>query len=318
MSVVLGPVTTLPAPIGAGPDPAVARSSRQPDTQDLAKSAAGFANRLARETSREVNARRTPITAPEARRAIGDAYTALTGEVLSDGGQDILTAQWAHETGNGASMYNFNFGGIKGTGPSGLTVTQRTREGYGNNERQIRDSFRAYANAEEGARDYVQLLLSRYGSAVNAAQQGDASGFVRGLKERGYFTGDPAAYERSIASLAQRMAGTTEPMAISASAPTSGGASHDRLRYSPSQAATRAVTGHQLGSRILADLSAPLNPTALLDLSSSGSSSQSGIDSVSQLSAARALEMQDEITRAALRIAIDNSDGDGDGSAASG
>ncbi len=31
----------------------------------------------------------------------------------------ILTAHWAHETNQGASMYDHNFGGLKGTGRVG-------------------------------------------------------------------------------------------------------------------------------------------------------------------------------------------------------
>lgn len=112
-----------------------------------------------------------------------------------------MTAQWAHETGHGASMFNYNFGGIKGAGPGGLSVAQRTREGWGETERTITDNFRAYRTAEEGATDYVRLLVRRFPEAVESARAGDPQKFVRGLKARGYFTGNEAAYTRSIVAL---------------------------------------------------------------------------------------------------------------------
>jgi hypothetical protein len=105
-------------------------------------------------------------------------------------------------------MYNFNFGGIKGKGPSGFSVEQRTKEGYGETERTIRDRFRAYGTAEEGAVDYVKLLNKRFPKALEAARAGDAEGFVRALKSRGYFTGDENAYVRSVTSLSREMLGT--------------------------------------------------------------------------------------------------------------
>jgi hypothetical protein len=100
-------------------------------------------------------------------------------------------------------MLNFNFGGIKGKGPSGLGAAYMTREGWGENERRLVDTFRAYTTAAEGAADYVSLLNRRYPDAIAAAREGDPSGFVSALKERGYFTGNEAAYTRSVTALAK-------------------------------------------------------------------------------------------------------------------
>jgi len=144
---------------------------------------------------------RTRLDGNQASEALRAAWTHVTGEPPSEQTVAILTAQWAHETGNGASMYNYNFGGIKGMGPSGLSVSQRTKEGFGASERTITDRFRAYRTAEEGATDYVQLLTRRFPEAVQAAQNGDPGGFVAGLKQRGYFTGDATAYARSVSSI---------------------------------------------------------------------------------------------------------------------
>jgi len=101
-------------------------------------------------------------------------------------------------------MYNYNFGGIKGASPEGYSVAQRTREGWGASERTITDGFRAYSTAEEGARDYLGLLSRRYGAALDSARAGDVGGFVRGLKAKGYFTGNESAYTHSVGSLARQ------------------------------------------------------------------------------------------------------------------
>lgn len=149
---------------------------------------------------------RTPITTEQASSLIAGALEQVTGEKPSAECVAVLTAQWAHETGRGASMFNYNFAGIKGTGPSGLTVAQRTREGWGASERTITDNFRAYRTAEEGALDYVSLLSRRFPASFEAARQGDAAGCVSALKRERYFTGDEAAYTRSVTRIAREIA----------------------------------------------------------------------------------------------------------------
>jgi flagellum-specific peptidoglycan hydrolase FlgJ len=160
---------------------------------------------------------RTKLDAGQAQEALRAAWQNVTGEAPSDKTLALITAQWAHETANGASMYNYNFAGIKGTGPSGLSVAQHTREGYGESERRIVDNFRAYRSAEEGATDYVQLLSRRFPDAVEGARQGDPAAFVRGLKSRGYFTGHEGQYLNSVASIASRYLG--EPLAVPSAEP---------------------------------------------------------------------------------------------------
>ncbi|HEV8551660.1 MAG TPA: glucosaminidase domain-containing protein [Polyangiaceae bacterium] len=153
-----------------------------------------------------VAAVRTPITAEQASSLIAGALERRTGQPPSQETVAILTAQWAHETGRGTSMYNYNFAGIKGSSPAGLSVMQRTKEGYGSTERTITDSFRAYRTAEDGADDYVALLERRFPAALDAAKAGDPAGTVRALKHAGYFTGDEVAYTRSVTSLANEFA----------------------------------------------------------------------------------------------------------------
>lgn len=150
---------------------------------------------------------RTKLNAGQAQEALRAAWERVTGEAPSDKTLALITAQWAHETGSGASMYNYNFAGIKGAGPEGLSVSQHTREGYGASERRIIDNFRAYRSAEDGATDYVALLKRRFPDAVEGARQGDPQAFVRGLKSRGYFTGHEGTYLNSVASIASRYLG---------------------------------------------------------------------------------------------------------------
>lgn len=144
--------------------------------------------------------KKTALTGSQAAEALERAWTKKFGTRPSQETLGVLTSQWAHETGRGSHMYNFNFGGIKGTGPSGLSVSSRTKEGFGETERTITDRFRAYRTAEEGAGDYIEFLAKRYPRAVDAAGNGDPAGFVRALKSRGYFTGDERVYVRSVQS----------------------------------------------------------------------------------------------------------------------
>ncbi|MFO0729132.1 MAG: glucosaminidase domain-containing protein [Myxococcota bacterium] len=154
-------------------------------------------------TTTMVPVQKTPMSGSEAADALSKAWTKRYGTPPSKETLSILTAQWALETGHGKSMCNYNFGGIKGTGPSGLSASYKTKEGWGASEISITDRFRAYNSAEEGASDYLALLDRRYGNALDAARNGDAAGFVHGLKARGYFTGNEEVYTRNVVALSQ-------------------------------------------------------------------------------------------------------------------
>lgn len=204
------PVAPLPLSLRESP----AQSGTSPLRQNSDANNARFAAALeqAHQTGRvkapgtavSVARTRTVLTGEQAASALKAAWKNALGTTPSKGTLSVLTAQWAHETGRGQSMMNFNFGGIKGTGPSGLTATYATTEGWGNSERQIHDGFRAYDSAEQGATDYMSLLVRRYPNAVNAAQQENPVQFVQALKDGGYFTGNPTAYANSVSSLANQ------------------------------------------------------------------------------------------------------------------
>lgn len=307
MPVALGSTNQFSQHLDAG---LVARGAAAsvPTPTTAGSRGSAFAQRLSLEGVNQVEAQRTPLSTEAAGQAIARAYSDLTGNVLSDRSRSILTAQWAHETGHGASMFNYNFGGIKGVGPSGMTVAQRTREGFGANERRIVDNFRAYANADEGAKDYVQLLMSRYTTAVSAAERGDASGFVRGLKEKGYFTGDPAAYERSIAGIANRISGSSAGFEL-ASSPGAEGISRGPALQASTQPNANDPNRFAL-SGAMPEWQRALTPAALLEVAGVYGPSGSSTDKIDDLTAVNALQMSDEVTRAALRIAASPDDDD--------
>jgi len=263
-----------------------------------------FEQSLARVGVRAVGAQRTRLTPDQASGAIRDALNRVTGEAPNEQTVALFTAQWAHETAHGTSMYNFNFGGIKGAGPTGLTVEQKTREGSGQTERRVTDHFRAYESAQDGATDYVKLLVQRYPEAVSAAQRGDSSGFVRGLKQRGYFTGDEGAYERSVRSISSGLLSGvyTDRSATSntSNLPTLA-STQSSLALADQSRRTATLSGsNSRNSQLYVE---PLIPTALASaLSTSSDTTNTAHDTLmaDDLPLVSALSMADEVVRAAL------------------
>jgi hypothetical protein len=142
----------------------------------------------------------TPMGRHEAISFLADAWLESQGEAPSNSTLAVLCAHWSHETDRGRRMHAYNFGGIKGAGPSGQSIVMWTREHVGE-ERLVRRTFRAYPSPEEGARDYVNLLAERYGAAFRGAREARIERFVTGLSSRGYFTDDEQTYLRSLARL---------------------------------------------------------------------------------------------------------------------
>lgn len=205
----------------------------------------------------------TPLSGGEAASALKAAWESRFHESPRPDQLSVLVAQWSHETGGGRAMMNYNFGGIKGAGPSGLTAAYRTTEGIGESERKITDQFRAYRGAHEGAADYLKLLDEHFPAALEATRRGDAAGFVQALKRGGYFTGSEDSYVKSVTALA-------------AEARTAGYDAVGRTDGTPVTAHTFPLA-HPGGS---SEASPPLS-----------------------LAAVDAVAMADELSRAALRIA---------------
>lgn len=130
---------------------------------------------------------RTPLS-------MGDLHSAIQRATGGDAATPILVAQAAHETAGGRSMYGYNFGGIKGTAPSGGSANLGTEEVEGSQRRKVQQQFRAYRSPEEGASDFVNLIRTRYPKAYERAQAGDVAGYARALKEGGYYTAPESEY----------------------------------------------------------------------------------------------------------------------------
>jgi flagellar protein FlgJ len=138
----------------------------------------------------------------EATLYLSFAWEQVTGEPASLELISVLWAQWALETGRGRWMVDYNYAGLKGRAPDGGLAHWWTWEETEKGPRRVRAKFRSYETAEEGARDYVELLWSRYPKAIAAAQRGDAISFVLELDDGGFFTERPKHYVGSVASLA--------------------------------------------------------------------------------------------------------------------
>ena len=151
--------------------------------------------------SQEVPLTRTVTSREDIRAALGRSFEAVMGEAPTPAALDLLSAQASLETGRGRSMYNFNFGGIKGTSPGGLTTVARTHEWDGGTRYETRAHFRAYASLDEGAQDFLSLLHRRYGGAVEAATRGGVAGYAHALKQGGYFTGPDGRYANDLREL---------------------------------------------------------------------------------------------------------------------
>jgi hypothetical protein len=162
--------------------------------------AASRVTSLTSHSAHEVAAVRTPVAQAQLRAAIGRAYQRQTGTPPSAALLDTLTAQASVETGHGAKMYNFNFGGIKGASPGGDTANYLTREVVADRSVTVHQNFRAYTSLDEGADDYVRLLSGRFGGALSRAQVGDVDGFAHALKQSGYYTAPEADYASALRS----------------------------------------------------------------------------------------------------------------------
>ncbi len=178
-----------------------------------------------RAVSREVETTRTRATMPEMKAAIGRAYRSLTGRDASPPLLDTMTAQAGLETGRGEQMFNFNFGGIKGTSASGETFRSMTREVINGESVHLKDGFRSYRSLDDGARDFVSLLQGRYGSALERAAVGDVHGYARELHNKGYYTAPVSEYATGLSRIVGELGGSSAIANASGSAPSHGG--HD-------------------------------------------------------------------------------------------
>ncbi len=152
--------------------------------------------------ARQVDARRTPASMGDIRAALARALESSTGQPPRSGTVDVLAAQVSLETARGSSMYNFNFGGIKGASPQGDTAHYNTREVIDGRSVTLDQGFRAYGSIDEGARDYVSVLRTRFPQAFSQALSGNIDGFASALKQSHYYTAPEQEYAAGLRSAA--------------------------------------------------------------------------------------------------------------------
>lgn len=133
---------------------------------------------------------KTVASEKEMALALALAYRNLTGKAPDPNTLGMMAAQSYLESGHGQSMYNWNFGGIKGDGAPGTAgvVVLPTHEVVDGEDKIYHLRFRAYLSMLDGATDHVRLLLRYYPSALACAAQGDCQGYAEALKSHGYFT----------------------------------------------------------------------------------------------------------------------------------
>ncbi len=174
---------------------------------------------------REVAPERTPVGTGQIQAAIGRAYTRVTGTPPSPALLQSLSAQASLETAGGRSMYNFNFGGVKGAGPHGESATCLTHEVIDGKDLTVHQRFRAYASLDEGAEDYVRVVVQKFGGAIPYAAAGNLDAFAHALKQAGYYTASETDYAAALrsasASLPAAPASPLLPVPTAASLPSS-------------------------------------------------------------------------------------------------
>jgi hypothetical protein len=179
----------------------------------------------------ELTAKKTPVAKEELIKALYNAWFHLFNEEPRKESIWCLAAQWALETGWGASMWCYNLGNVKskdGDGhdycyfacneilkksvadayaakdPSTAKVTQYRGDGtaiiwfY---PKHPGCRFRAFNTLLEGCIDYIALLNKRFTNAWPAVCAGNPAQFVHALKTQGYFTADEFSYSKTLVSV---------------------------------------------------------------------------------------------------------------------
>ncbi len=145
------------------------------------------------------------ITAPEAVRAVAEAYRRLFNRWPTQAELIILAAQSSHETNEWASAPGYNVAGLKASF-SGVAdyfeawTTEYVDQPDGSKKSvKVVQRFRSYPDLAAGMFDWLSLLSRGYPEAMKGARAGDVSAFVAGLllgwgRGARYFTSPPEKY----------------------------------------------------------------------------------------------------------------------------
>jgi hypothetical protein len=155
----------------------------------------------------------------EMRNALRVAWVAQLGTTPTDAALCVLMAQWAEETGRGAKCWNWNCGNMKYPSHVQSGVEQIPLGSCGDwqwypagevlpNGHEITlyppnrgACWYAYRTLPEGVAAYLSKLRARYLPAWQYVVAGDPAGFVRRIKQLGYFTASEQLYEHAVVSL---------------------------------------------------------------------------------------------------------------------
>lgn len=159
----------------------------------------------------------TPMLAPDVLKAFNNAYAQSVGEFPSQDTLAILVAQSCLECARWKSMHCYNFGNIRPAKDWSYDYCQfRCNEQISPGVWKWYDppdpgsNFLAFADAESGALFYMNKLKDRWPEAWTGALNGNATLFVHGLKQRGYFTANEAPYLTAVLKLASEFKGDIE------------------------------------------------------------------------------------------------------------
>lgn len=156
-----------------------------------------------------VPAVRTHWSLLEVARAIRRAWSALYGSTPKDAAVAVLLAQWALETGWGASCWGSNLGNMRPPASRGCLCLQipgdHVSEVIGGREYFFAppsrgSTFQAFEDLDKGAEFYMGFLITRYSSAWPAVVAGDIAGFSHLIRQRGYYTAFEAQYTTTLRS----------------------------------------------------------------------------------------------------------------------
>jgi len=153
----------------------------------------------------------TPLSFHDAQEALRWALGNPKLEQLA-----LCLAKSALETGRWQKIWNYNFGNVKAGGSYiGMFTCIRLNEvidgkvkwfnpdseGFAVPPGHPQTRMRAYANAWDGAQEYIGVLRGRFGLAYDAMMTGDPVKYVHTLKAMHYFTADEGAYLKGVQSL---------------------------------------------------------------------------------------------------------------------
>lgn len=143
----------------------------------------------------ELPATRTKLSVTEATKWLAQGYKAVVGKLPSKSILALLVGQWGIETGQGGSMYNYNFGNSMPEPWDKYYQNLHASEVIDGVNTPMVEKFAAYKTPLEGAISHIKVLKSR-AHWWNGLQSGNLDKFIDGLKTKPvYFTGNAATYK---------------------------------------------------------------------------------------------------------------------------